>query len=198
MAKGEFVPDTNSPANNITTYALKIAPPRDDESGEWRVVKFRRASEWGYHMGIEPGAIEGYLGVRALQLWDASGALDYQPISLEAAKVRTGNQPSHIFLASARLSGGLAVTSCIGYKETRLNVPIPPAEELYTNDPMVNVALHDVAIPKTGGVILPHLLVAHLTRAEEDGFDPDAEISDPHHIDLELARLLEALPESWH
>jgi hypothetical protein len=133
----------------------------------------------------EPRSVDEYPGIRVLRLWTPD-AMPSRPSYLE---------PEKVFLASVKRSGGLAVTSCLGYPKSR-DVPIPDKDELWgaDEDKIVAVSLRDIVFVRNED---PYLVGAHIGRAQGQGFDPYAPPEDPHSVDFALATLLSVLPEPY-
>jgi hypothetical protein len=192
--KYEFVPDNGSPALGKSTYALKFAPQDRAGKGRKELVKYRRASEWGYHAAIEPGSVAGLPGIRTLRLWTACGP-DFECLPLNQAREK--GEITSIFLASALESGRLVVSSCIGYDLSR-NVSLP--QELwgpYNDEPVADdVLLYDFKLTSNPGDVEP-IVPKHIRRLERHGIDPRRAVN-PAEVDLPLANLLECVPESLY
>lgn len=192
----EFIPDPDSPASGKYTYALKLVPVHPipgelqmNQTGPCRLRAFRKASENGLHMAMEPGHVWGLPGVRALLLWYAKSPTSFERVWLDDAKADPANagEPYHTFLASLRTAGGLAVTSCMGYGRSRTDIELPSVN---LGRPLPAMHFRDMSIRP-----FPELVMAHLEWAARDGFDPSA-APDPRKVDLNLATLFEYMPES--
>lgn len=166
----KFLTDPDSPAMGRLVQDVRLT--RMDLLGRQTspmLVKKRRVAP----MVIESGSVPGLPGVRVSQLWRAQSSDGIRPLlTLREAKetCEADGYPPIPFLISAKVTGELAVSSCLGHFNNTPEVQIPDDTYWCTVDrPVIPVALHDFAgsLYNTGP-----LLDMHMLRAESEKFDP--------------------------